>query len=90
MYERFKPDIWRHVVTNSFYRVLFLARASTNIRLDEYDVVYMSMTTGEVCTREAEEFLDFDGLKIGDGGFIEPIPRFEFVADSLPRPEKKR
>ena len=47
--------IYRHY-KGGLYRVLFGAQESTNARAGGRVVVYVSLTTGEMHTRDAEEF----------------------------------
>lgn len=50
------PGIYRHVRTNSLYRVLFTISDSTNARPGNRIVVYISLTTGELKGRDEDEF----------------------------------
>ena len=70
--------VYRHYKGGT-YTVIMMARCSDNGTNEGKDVVvYVSHTTGKVCTRMASEFF---GMVGGDG-----VKRFEFVADALAVP----
>lgn len=73
-----QQGVYRHY-KGGLYTVLMHARCSDNGPNEgEYVVVYVSHTTGNVCTRLAKDFFG----KVDDNKFIH-VDRFTFIAYSL-------
>ncbi len=74
-----EQGVYRHY-KGGYYTVLMAARCSDNGPNEgENVVVYISHTTGNVCTRLAKEFFG----KVGGDGYKPGINRFEFFSHSL-------
>lgn len=74
-----QQGVYRHY-KGGLYTVLMAARCSDNGPREGDDVViYVSHTTGQVCTRFAREFFG----KVGGDGYDANDNRFEFVAHSV-------
>lgn len=62
-----QPGVYLHHKKGSYYTVILTANQSTNGRTGKV-VIYVSHTTGEVCARELDEFVEViewpDGRKL--------------------------
>lgn len=64
------PGVYMHYKGGK-YRVLFVAKESTNARSGGKTVVYVSLTNGNIFTRDLSEFTET--VKMPDG---KEVPRF--------------
>jgi hypothetical protein len=80
-----KQGIYKHH-KGGFYSVLCVARDSTNNSMahGRKVVVYMSLTTGEICTREIGEFCELVETSTG------PQPRFKFSHEAMSMDEANK
>lgn len=76
-----QQGVYRHW-RGGLYTVIMAARCSDNGPNEGDDVVvYVSHTTGSVCTRLAKEF--FEKVDAGKHGPVVMVDRFSFVASGL-------
>jgi len=83
-----KSGVYQHY-KSGFYRVLYTARESTNNRQGRTVVVYMSLATGRLHTRDQDEFV---ALVNRDNGSPctdrdnRRTERFTYIGEALPLP----
>jgi hypothetical protein len=82
-----KPGVYRHY-KGGLYRVLFVARMSTNGPTeDRPHVVYVSLAHGVINIRDEEEFheivANFKPVPRFTANSFKPVPRFTFIDERL-------